>query len=168
MENNNFTDLLNDKNQKMVKTKSLTIQGHLLKWENVVIQISNISLITSSDINAIKFPTWAAILSLLGIIMIFSEFFAMLALLFLSMGIVGICTWVWYTQKLKKYKYLNIQLNSGNTYSILFENENFLKEVIQVFDNIFKEGSKSGTNYYIDLNGCTIDNNSSVVNSISK
>ena len=66
-------------------------------------------------------------------------------------------------QNAKGKKYLTILLNSGYTYSILFNDHSFLSKVFHVFANILDEGTSPSINYFIDMVNCKIDNNSSVV-----
>ena len=162
--------LVGNEKEKTVKTGNLYIQGHLLKWEGVTIQISNISLITSSNMNTPRFPSWAAITAFVGLLLLTQRMVWYVGLIALIIGGVSIYLWYSESQKSKNRKYLNILLNSGYTYSILFINEKFLNEVMSVFANIFEEGAKTDIayNYNIDLNNCKIDNNSSVINAINR
>lgn len=167
MAENNFTkSIVGNQKEKTVKTEKLLIQGQLLKWDDVVIQISNISMITASDIQGPNFPLWSVFLCLVGIYLL-----NMKSLWYIGVALViiaGIVIYTWYSQKkiTQAHKYLNILMNSGYTYSILFESEPFLKKVLQIFANIFEAGSGAGVNYFIDLTGCRIDNNSSVIKTV--
>lgn len=160
------SNLIGGGKEKTIETENLRIQGHLLQWADVVIQISNISLITAADMPLPPFPLWAGVLGLIGILLLETEFAKLVGVLFLLVAGVFIYMWFHKKQESQNHKYLNILLNSGNTYSIVFQNESFLQQVLQIFANIFEEGSQTGTNYYIDLNGCTIDNQSSIVNAL--
>ena len=149
-------DLIGGKKEKTVQTKQLLIQGHLLRWEGVIIQISNISLITSTNLNPPGFPIWAAIAVLAGIALLKPIWYV--GLIALAVGGFSIYSWYSEYEQAKDHKYLNILLNSGFTYSILFSNEAFLDEVMCVFANIFENGEEYSTNYYIDIKDSTIEN----------
>ena len=86
------------------------------------------------------------------------------------MAVGGYAIYSWYSEyeQAKSHKYLNILLNSGFSYSILFSNEDFLDEVMRVFANIFEDGVGANTNYYIDIKNSTISNGSSVVRNTMK
>ena len=86
------------------------------------------------------------------------------------MAVGGYSIYSWYSEyeEVKSHKYLNILLNSGFTYSILFSNEAFLDEVMHVFANIFEDGAKANTNYYIDIKNSTISNDASVVRNVMR
>ena len=152
--------------EKTVETKNLRIQGHLLSWKGSVIQISNISLITTSDVRTAPFPLWAGVIILVGIALLREVWYVGLILFAIS----GTAIYFWYSsvQEAKTHKYLNILLNSGQTYSIMFQDEKFLKEVLRVFANIFEEGSAGNVNYNINIRDSVIDHNSSVVNSAAR
>ena len=107
MEQNQFGTLLQNSlgansKEKQVKTQRLSIVGHLLRWEDVVIQISNISLISTSNFQQTALPVWAIVMSVIGVILLPCIWWA--GLLCLALGIFVI--WAWYTenQKTKKYK----------------------------------------------------------------
>ena len=123
--------------EKQIKTQSLSIVGHLLRWEDVVIQISNISLISTSDFQQTMFPVWVIFLMVAGIVLLPFMWWAGLLCLALSIFVI----WTWYNEikKTKKYKYLNIQLNSGRMFSLLFESKEFLNQVLDIFANIFED-----------------------------
>lgn len=159
-------DLISGKKEKTVQTKQLLIQGHLLRWEGVIIQISNISLITSTNLNPPVFPIWAAIAVLAGISLLDPIWYV--GLIAMAVGVYSIYSWYSEYEEVKSHKYLNILLNSGFTYSILFSNEAFLDEVMHVFANIFEDGAKSSTNYYIDIKNSTISNDASVVRNVMR
>lgn len=167
MKKNNLADnFLGNKKDKTVETENLLVRGNQLQWDGVLIQISNISLITTSDMNSPVYPLWAAIVGILGLVLVFNSDTWFLGLLLIL--VAGAASYLWYT-KLKvaqQSKYLNIQLNSGRMYSILFRDEAFLKKVFHVFSNIFDEGPSSEINYHIDMKNCHIDNNSSVVSTV--
>lgn len=154
-------DLMGNKKEKTVQTRNLFIQGHLLQWEGVIIQISNISLITSSNMNRPIFPIWAGIMAIIGLSLLKLVWYV--GLIALAIGGVGIYFWYSEVERVKNNKYLNILLNSGFTYSILFTNEDFLQNVMQVFANIFEDAAEDHANYYIDIKNSTISNGASVV-----
>lgn len=148
--------------EKQVKTQRLSIVGHLLRWDDVVIQISNISLISTSNLQQTPMPFWAIILIIFGVVLLPIIWWA--SLLCLALGILVI--WAWYkeTKKTEKYKYLNIQLNSGRMFSLLFENQEFLNQVLDVFANIFEDDNYQAQNrdIRIDIQNCHVDDRSNL------
>lgn len=148
--------------EKQVKTQRLSIVGHLLRWDDVVIQIGNISLISTSNLQQTPMPVWAIIMSVIGVVLLPIIWWA--SLLCLALGILVI--WAWYkeTKKTEKYKYLNIQLNSGRMFSLLFENQEFLNQVLDVFANIFEDDNYQAQNrdIRIDIQNCHVDDRSNL------
>ncbi len=161
---NSADSLLSSKKERIVETNNLLIRGNLLLWKGVIIQISNISLLTTADFNGPSFPIWSFLLIILGFAMFSNAILAGIALILISIFIIF--RWYKKTQIAKNRKYLNILLNSGQTYSILFNNHAFLSKVFKVLANILDDGVSPNTNYYIDMSNCTIANNSSVVSDV--
>ena len=62
--------LTGNQKEKTVSTDGFQVKGHLLQWENVAIQISNISLVTSSDVQPTQFPIWGLLIVIAGIALI--------------------------------------------------------------------------------------------------
>ena len=150
----NSSLLSGDNKEKTVEIGSFRIEGHLLKWEDVVIQISNVSLVTSADQSPppLKNLALCALLCLAGlfIMSVDAGLLTVIGLAVIVAGAYGCYLWYQAWTKSKGQKFLHIHLNSGYTYSILFEKEAFMREVLQVFANIFEAGSEAKANYIID------------------
>ena len=149
-----------NRKEKRVNTPSLSIVGRLLRWEDTIIQIDNISLISTADFQQTSFPLWSLVLILIGLLLI--RYSVFVGLICLTGG--GLAIWFWNAevQKTQSYKYLNIQLNSGRVFSLLFESDVFLKQVLVVFANIFEDNDLTDKNIYIDIRNCRIDDHSNV------
>ncbi len=149
-----------NRKEKRVNTPSLSIVGRLLRWEDTIIQIDNISLISTADFQQTSFPLWSLVLILIGLLLI--RYSVFVGLICLTGG--GLAIWFWNAevQKTQSYKYLNIQLNSGRVFSLLFESDVFLKQVLDVFANIFEDNDLTDKNIYIDIRNCRIDDHSNV------
>lgn len=157
--------ILGNSKEKTVITKQLEIQGQLLRWEGVIIQISNIALITTSNVSTPRFPLWTLLFALAGIVAIAEESWLLGLILIAVMGF-GVYSWIQDYQCAKTGKFLNLLLNSGDVYSIRFYDKNFLDKVLNVFSNIMVDGVNPAVNYNIDLNRCVIDRNSSVIRNL--
>lgn len=155
-------DLLGGNKEKFIETKNLRIAGHLLQWEDVVIQISNVSMITTASVQPPIFPIWALIMGCAGLACM--AFAWPLGLLLLALTVLVFYLWHKEVEKKKKLKALSIHLSSGRIFSILFPNIEFLNTVLRVFANIFEEGGQTAnTTYQIDIQNCKIDNQSSFI-----
>lgn len=151
----------------VIQTDNLNISGHLLRWEDVVIQISNISMISTAELQKVQFPFISVALIFIGLVLIKLNF--LLTVIFIGIG--GFLIYAWYSesQRTKDFKYLHIHLNSGRAFSILFENPVFLNRVLNIFAEIFEDGGQivSG-DIHIDIRNCNVDNNSSIINTINE
>ncbi|MBM6694879.1 hypothetical protein H9X87_08930 [Pseudoflavonifractor capillosus] len=162
-QNDNIFSGLVKKN--VIKTENLFISGHLLQWEDVIIQISNISLISTANWQQTPFPVLAILLVFAGLFLITIQ--VLLALLCIALGLVWVYLWYLEQQKTKDYKYLNIYLNSGRVFSLLFENTLFLDQVMKIFADIFEKGGDSVSGgIHIDIKNCTVDHQASLIGTI--
>lgn len=149
--------------EKFIETPSLLIKKNIMTWDNTVIQLSNISYISAADIELAKFPGWAALV-VLGGLLLFGET-ALLAILLIAVGAVGVYFWYKENEKRRQGAILTICMNSGHNLYFTFEEKKFLLRVVHVLENIIING---GANAPIDINikGCTI-NNSNILNDIN-
>lgn len=53
--------------EKTIETPTLLIKKNIMAWDDTMIQLSNISYVSASDIASLKFPIWAPLLVLAGI-----------------------------------------------------------------------------------------------------
>ena len=95
------------------------VKGHLLQWENVAIQINNIALVTSSDVQPTQFPIWVLLIAVLGIALI--PFMLPLGLVLLALSAFTFYVWYRENEKKKQQKFLYIQLNSGKSLALVFQ-----------------------------------------------
>ncbi len=158
--------LFGSKSEKVIETNELQIRGHLLRWKDVVIQISNISQIAIGNYPAKPFPLWSIAVILVGILILRVNL--LIGLLTAFFGSIFIMEWVTQRQATKDCKYLHLYLNSGTCFSFLFQNESFLRKVLEVFANIFEDGEKaSNSNVTIDIKNCTVNDNASFVQTLN-
>ena len=128
--------LLGGEKGKTIETDGFLIQGHLLRWEDVVIQIRNISMVSARAVPTPKFPIWALVTALVGF-WLFSVN-TTLALIVCFIGIGAIALWSARYNKVKEQSCLHILLNSGYTFSLIAQDVDFIKKILEVFTNIFK------------------------------
>jgi len=77
---------------------------------------------------------------------------------------------MWYQERESKkgYKFLHLRLNSGTVFSFVFEREDFLRKVLDVFANIFEDVEKNVNNSItIDIKNCEVSGNGSVIDTIN-
>lgn len=147
----NFDKILeNDTN--VIDTEILKVTGNLISWKNTILQIINISMISTTDITKQPFPLWSLLLALIGIIAFSLNPFIAILLLAVSVGWI----YLWYKKRSesKKHKRLNIVLNSGSVFSLVFEDQEFLDKVISVLTEILS-AQKTDSNITFNIKNST-------------
>ena len=59
--------------EKSIETKQLMIKGNIMSWEEMMIQLSNVSCVSVSELNTIRFPLLALVFVIVGIALIQAE-----------------------------------------------------------------------------------------------
>ncbi len=154
------TDILkNDSSgNREINTDSLKIHGNCMEFENTIIQLSNISLISNNSINLTKFPTWSIVAIIVGLLFLTlkSKPMILLGLVAIALGAFAIYLWYQQVEREKRIKKLVIATNSGQTFSIIFDNSEFLETVIRVLKEIIANpGHLSDVNFNIKGNTFT-------------
>ncbi len=124
------TDILKNSasNNREIDTDSLKIYGNCLEFKDTVIQLSNVSLVANSLPTVPKFPLWSIAALLLGFACLFANEGAIkiFGLFLLCAGGCVIYMWNQRAEREKQLKTLVIATNSGQIFSILFEQGEFL------------------------------------------
>jgi len=129
---------------KEIKTEYLTIQGNCLEMPGICVQLSNISLFTTSPVESagLRMLLLAVILAIVGIAIVEDNF-----LIGAAVAGAGILLgYFWYRdwQKAKNSERLTIVTNSGMTYSVVFKDKEFLKRVVAAITEIVREPRNRG------------------------
>lgn len=147
-----------------INTEFLEIQGNLVKFDRRIIQMSNISMLTTTNFPKIPFPIWSIFVGfggicclILGILLcnVSSTISRILSCVLLGVLMIEVpifAIWFWKKKK-KRFEHLrkfNFYLNCGITYTIIFHDLDFLNEVITTFTNILADTDKS-QNIYFDI-----------------
>ncbi len=145
--------------EKTIETPTLLIKKNIMAWDDTMIQLSNISYVSASDVASLKFPIWAPLLVLAGISLLGISVIP--GIVFIIAG--GIWLYYWYqeNEKRKKCSILTIRMNSGNNLYFKFNNKTFLKRVTHVLANIFNNGTERQVS--INIQDCTITGNAQVL-----
>ena len=146
--------------KKEIETEYLKIKGNLISWENTIIQISNIAMISTTDLNKAPFPIWVLAIILVGVIC--SE--SIIAFSVILWLIAGIWLFLWYNTRKKQesLKKLNFVLNSGMTFTLIFNDKLFLSHVVDILTSLL-ESSERNMNITFDIKDNKFYDNSSVV-----
>ena len=156
------------KNSREVETECLKIHGNCLEFNDTVVQLSNISLLSTENIALEAFPKWTLVLILIGIVLfaIKKAVFVLLGIALIAFGIYAIYQWNAGVQKAKEMKKLLLITNSGNLFTIVFQDQKFLAKVIQVLTEIIANPNRVG-DVIINVKDSTFSGQSSVVRELT-
>lgn len=151
--------------KKSINTPQLLINGNIMSWSDTMIQLSNVSCISTKPLEEIEFPKLSILLLIIGLL-IFKYNTALSIILLIG---VGIWIYVWYlaNDARKSETILNINMNSGMNLRFIFSNGGFLNDVLQVLEKIIIEGGVGEQNVVINIHGCDISGNAKVLNDIN-
>lgn len=150
------------KKEKNIITPQLVIAGNIMAWKDSVLQLSNVSSVSTVPLEPIPFPSWALLALLVGLIIFKASWLAAVA--FIAVAVVGILYWYQKNENLKMQKNLIILMNSGMTFSFLFNDQKFLNKVFGVLSSIIAEGGKEERHVKININNSTISGNAKILN----
>ncbi len=145
--------------EKVIDTPSLRIRKNIMMWEDTMIQLSNVSYVSASNIATTVFPVWAALMILAGLLVISESVLVALVLI----GLGGLWIYLWYQGNVQRKQgaILTIRMNSGHTLQFTFNNKAFLLEVLKVLENIIVDGTDSQVS--INISNSTISGNARVL-----
>lgn len=140
--------------QKFIETPSLVIKKNIMTWENTMIQLSNISYISATDIPMASLPILAVLAIPVGLILLKESL--LLAIALIAAGTMWLYFWYTANEKRRQGAVLTIRMNSGHNLYFTFENKKFLLKVLDVLENIIISGGVSSP-VSINIKGCTIN-----------
>lgn len=154
-------------NEKSIETPTLTIKGNIMSWEGMMIQLSNVSCISTSNISLLPFPTLSLVILLGGLFLLFGKVF-LIALLCFTIGICWIYAWFQENEKRKSRTNLNIVMNSGNYLSFIIGNKKFLERMLYVLKQVIINGGiEKKSSISFNINNCNISGNAQLLNDLN-
>lgn len=150
------------KKEKNIITPQLLIAGNIMAWKDSVLQLSNISSVSTVPLEPIPFPIWAILLFLAGLVTFKTSL--PIAIVFIAIAVIAVLYWYRKNEDLKTQKNLIVLMNSGITFSFLFDNQKFLNEVFCVLSSIIAEGGKEERHVKINISNSTISGNAKILN----
>jgi len=141
----NLKELLKDfdaDKKKTIDTPTLNISDNILYFKDYFLLISNISQVSIAPLKDAPYPRWAIILILLGFAAMSTELIIP-GILAISIG--GLFIYTTYKKNLNKSERLVIELNSGNIFSFVFEDRDFLNDVLEVLMDCANRGTSNAT-----------------------
>lgn len=154
--------------EKSIVTNELVIEGNILICTDSIVQISNISSISTYSFNKEPFPK-LVLLVFLATLYAFNYSMTMAVVLFI-VGIGWLLYWNNKNKELEKKRSLNIVMNSGNSLSIVVNDEEFLQKIIKVLGAIITKGGVGNktVNISLDNNEFNVsgDGNANILNNL--
>lgn len=152
------------KKEKNIKTDFLKIHGNCLEIRDTCIQLSNISLFSTTDIAPDSFPKLSILMAIIGMLLLKGQ--TVIGLLLLAAS--GIWVYIWYSnvQETKELKRLSIVTNSGNIFPIIFNDQAFLKKVVEILTDIISTPNHA-KNITINVKDNTFTGESSLIRELN-
>lgn len=150
--------------EKTIETPKLTVKGNIIYWASTMIQISNVSCISTVPLEQMGFPKLT--LLLFGIAVLIFKTSPFLGVWLLLGGGIWIIIWLNLNNERKYKTILCISMNSGNTFQILVNDKDFLNEILKVLEQIIADGGIEQQKLSININDCTITGNAKVLNDL--
>lgn len=143
--------------EKIISTSNFKIENNIISFNDVLLQISNISSVSVEPVAKKKFEPWFIVIFFLGIFgaMQPDEDIKGFGIVFVVISVAYIC-WLLIENYGKNEKYLYISLNSGFLYYIICENERFLQSVMEIIEYCINHHYIK--NIQIDFNECRLYN----------
>lgn len=160
-------------NKKKVGEPQLIINNNVIKWDDSMIQMKNISTISIARVNQSLFRAFIFLILLLGTVYVLigkikeptrtSDVIKLLILMGIAVGFFVLsCLCLNNYLKCRSYRYLCIEMNSGNTILFLFKSLDFLKKVLLVLNDLIENPSAS-KNIQINIKDNLIKNNALIL-----
>lgn len=155
---------MNTKKEKSIKTPELKVEGNIMSWEGMMIQLSNVSCISTAPLEQLAFPVLSILLVLLGTLGLKEN--PAIGILLLAAGGIWVYAWYYFNEKRKMSTILSIAMNSGNSLQFLINNKIFLEKVLQVLEQIIINGGVGNQNVTINIRGNKFSGNAQVLNDL--
>ncbi len=153
--------------EETIKVESLNITHNIMMWDQTMIQISNVSTITTKPRNPVSGYPVAAILFFLGLLLTQFYFTKVFGFILIAAGI-GIALWCFAENaKRQEQTILTIQMNSGANHYFMVENKNTLNPLLKVLAKIIADGGVGSRSVSIKMKDCTIQDNAQLFNGVN-
>lgn len=123
---------------KRFKNSTMVLEGNTIKWENHMIQITNISQIWMGNCPNEQLPSHLALILFFIALSGISPVNIIIMLLSLVICLIAWSYWYW---KQKDDKGINFQISSGKVYSFVSNNEEFTCQVYDLISDLIAKNS---------------------------
>ena len=151
--------------EKSIETPYLNVRQNVMTWDDTMLQLSNVTHISTSSVKMLPEPWIAFGLIIVGICLIIWNVFV--AIVIMAISALWIFLWYKENEKRKLQAILTISMNSGQRFYFNFDNKEFLKKVTDVLERIIMEGIVGNQNVVISIKDCTIGGNSKILDNLS-
>ena len=151
--------------EKKIQTKELQVKGNIMTWSDMMIQLSNVSCISTHPLAAIPFPVLSILALVAGVILLSTSAFA--GIILIVLGVCWIYLWVDKNKTQKDSKNLNILMNSGNNFSFIVHDPEFLNEIVMVLEQVLMNGGVGNSNITFNIKDNVIDGNAQLLNDLN-
>ncbi|GCF92696.1 hypothetical protein NRIC_05870 [Enterococcus florum] len=128
-------------NNEEIETDLLVIKNNVLRFDRVSVQLSNISRVHTGEIK----PNLSLPMVFVFIVSLF--LFKNWTLLgFIGLAVSGFHFYKFYQEYVNKKQYLTLSLNSGQFYSILFDDKEFIEKARSAIENAFNKSTDATIN----------------------
>ena len=145
--------------------EKLLIQGNIMAWQDNMIQLSNVSFVSASEVSALPFPTYSLLVLLGGIILLY--FTLSIGILVLILYALSIVCWYMLNEEHRNGLILTILLDSGHSFQLVFQNREFVQEVLKLLMEVLADGNKQNRSILINIGDCTIEEKENVLNELN-
>lgn len=155
--------------EKCITVDSLNVTRNIMMWDETMIQLSNVSAITTRSLNPVYVPWYpiAAILLLLGLERVRSYGGKTVGFLLIAVG-AAIAFWCYtMNSKRKEQTILTIQMNSGVSYYFMVKEKSVLNKLLTVLEKIIADGGVGNASISISVKDCTIRDNAQLFNGLN-
>ncbi|MEO2431760.1 DUF6232 family protein, partial [Enterococcus faecalis] len=143
--NNEFSKLIDmKKSEEEIETNHFIIKDNILRFDHLTLQLSNISRIYAGT-KRMRIPVIAISIFVLAFGTIRFEGLRWISLII--MGLTGLYIYMVYQRHQSNKEYLIFQLNSGDNYSLYFQDAEFLNKVRNAVEAAFNH-----KNMYSEIN----------------
>lgn len=150
---------------RVSETDYIKIHGNCLEIENTVLQLKNISLFSTVDIDSHPFPMGVLLLIIAAIVSLF--FKVLIAVVLFAISLLWIYFWNKREQELAEIKRLIIVTNSGQSFAITFSSQIFLKKVLALLMELLDHPNGETANITINVKDSTFSGSSSFIQQLN-
>lgn len=151
--------------QMTIETPQLLIKGNIMSWQGTMIQLSNVSCISTRPLTQMPFPAFSIALLLIGLLLF--KYNITVSIFSFGIGVAWIYKWYKTNEERKEDTILDVIMNSGDNIQFVFYNRLFLDKVLDVLERIIIEGGVGKNHVAINIKKCNFAGDAKVLNDLN-